>query len=80
MRLVDVGSPGTFRFGVQSSGPDGVISAGPGIAAYSQAAFSLAGQITAGDIWRFQAWFRDPAGPCGSGFNLSNAVELVFRP
>ena len=26
----------------------------------------------------FQSWFRDPAGPCGSGFNLSNAMEVTF--
>ena len=23
-----------------------------------------------------QLWYRDPGGPCGSGFNLSNAVEV----
>jgi hypothetical protein len=33
------------------------------------------------DIRRFQAWYRDPAGgPCGSGFNLSNGVEISFVP
>ncbi len=30
--------------------------------------------------WNFQFWFRDPGGPLGSGFNLSNALELTFCP
>ncbi len=31
-----------------------------------------------GDTRRFQAWFRDPPGPCGTGFNLSNGYEVTF--
>jgi len=36
-------------------------------------------QISAGSTWFFQAWFRDPAAG-GSGFNLSSALEIAFRP
>lgn len=32
----------------------------------------------AGDVRRFQVWFRDPTGPCGSGFNLTHGVEVAF--
>lgn len=33
----------------------------------------------AGDTRRLQVWYRDPVGgPCGSGFNLSNGIELEF--
>ena len=39
------------------------------------------GGFAAGDVRRFQAWYRDPQGsPCGNGFNLSNGVEVTFAP
>lgn len=35
--------------------------------------------LVAGDLRRFQGWFRDSSGsPCGSGFNLTNGYEVVF--
>ena len=36
------------------------------------------GALTAGSTWNFQFWYRDPLGPGGSGFNLSNALTLRF--
>ncbi len=41
---------------------------------------SGAGQIQPGSTWYFQFWFRDPQGPGGSGFNLSEGLRLVFCP
>ncbi len=38
-----------------------------------------AGSITAGSTFDFQFWYRDPLGG-GVGFNLSNAVEILFCP
>lgn len=38
------------------------------------------GEITPGSIWNFQVWYRDPAGPGGTGFNASNALSAVFCP
>lgn len=38
------------------------------------------GEIQAGSTWNFQFWFRDPAGPGGSGFNASRAVQIQFCP
>lgn len=39
------------------------------------------GNWNAGDVIRFQVWYRDPAGgPCASGFNLSNGLEVTFTP
>ncbi len=35
------------------------------------------GQISSGDTWNFQCWYRDPGGG-GSGFNLSDALETTF--
>jgi len=37
-----------------------------------------AGQITPGSTWKFQYWYRDPAGPGGMLFNLSNALSVPF--
>lgn len=36
-------------------------------------------QITAGSTWNFQHWLRDPDA-MGSGFTLSNGVEVSFIP
>ena len=35
------------------------------------------GQISSGDTWNFQCWYRDPAAG-GSGYNLSDALEVTF--
>ena len=36
------------------------------------------GEITAGSTWHFQFWYRDPTGPGGNGFNLTDALEVTF--
>jgi len=34
-----------------------------------------------GDVLRrFQVWYRDLVGPCGSGFNPTNGVEVIRKP
>ncbi len=72
--------PATFcRFPVQSSGPTGTFVEGPGMVAYSQG-LSAACHMNSGDTWYFQAWFRDPLGLCGAGFNLSNALAVTIAP
>ncbi|MCC6409875.1 MAG: hypothetical protein IT453_22165 [Planctomycetes bacterium] len=67
-----------FRYPVQSSGPTGSMTFGPGLAAYSSG-WPL-GTITAGSTWYFQGWYRNQTGPCGTGTNLSNAVQVDFVP
>jgi len=60
------------RYGVAIA-TGGMATWGPGIAAVLQ--------WSAGDLRYVQAWYRDPnGGPCGSGFNLTNGIELTLVP
>ena len=77
-RCVASGAAGTYRFGLIASGPTGTFVQGPGMVAYSVANFGPAGVIVPGSTWSFQGWFRDPPGPCGNSFNLSNAAAVTF--
>jgi len=40
----------------------------------------FAGTLSPGSARHFQLQFRDPAGPGGSGFNLSDGLRVVFCP
>lgn len=59
------------RLGVRTAAA-GVASWGPGL--------SSAGGWSAGQTLKFQTWYRNPSGPCGSGYNLSNALSVVIIP
>ena len=43
-------------------------------------AASGGGAIHPGSTWNFQFWYRDPAGPGGSGFNLTEGLSAEFCP
>jgi len=79
IRVASSGGVGLFRFGVRQADAQGAVVRGPGLVAQSQT-FPLAGRIQAGQYWNFQAWYRNPAGPCGSGFNLTNGLQVLFSP
>ena len=68
------------RFPVQSTGPAGVMVLGPGIVNYACTNLPPVFCIVAFQTWRFQCWYRDPLGPCGNGFNFSNAIAVTFTP
>lgn len=74
-RCVGGAGGGTFRFPVRRSGDDGTFLE-TGIIARSQGFGG--GAIGAGSTWNFQAWYRDPQGPCASGFNLTSAIPVTF--
>lgn len=70
------------RFGPpRTSGVSGELSVGPGIVATSCPGGGVPTTcIDAGSTWNFQAWYRDAQGTCGSGFNLSGGVSVLFLP
>lgn len=74
-----LGGPNVCRLGVQNTGAGGSFQLGPGIVASTQT-LAASCRIEFGQTWIFQVWFRDPAGPCSSGFNLSNALSVIFIP
>jgi len=41
---------------------------------------SGASAIRPGSTWNFQFWYRDPAGPGGTGYNLSDGLSVKFCP
>lgn len=72
---------------------DGLRCAGGGVvriqvavadsAGAAQSSTSIVGAtgVIGGETRRYQFWYRDPAGsPCGTGFNLSNGLELTWMP
>ncbi len=68
------------RFPVSNSGNAGAVATGPGLVAFTHLRFEPSGRIQPGQTWHFQYWYRDPAGPCATGFSLSNALTVSFRP
>lgn len=59
------------RFDAANSGASGTLQ-------LADPASLAPAQISAGDTRTFQVWYRDPAGPCGSGWNTSNAYRIQF--
>jgi hypothetical protein len=60
-----------IRLGVEIPDGAGTASWGPGL--------SVPAGWTPGDLRFLQVWYRDPsASPCGSGFNLSNGIEILL--
>jgi hypothetical protein len=74
------GATGVFRFlPPKSSGSAAAMIWDGGLVAQSQA-FAPSGHIDPGETWYFQAWYRDPTGPCAKGFNVSNGLQVDFTP
>ena len=61
------------RLGLRRSNLDGVAWI-----PVDYAALPAGGAISAGSTWYFQLMYRDPLGPGGSGFNLTDGVRIPF--
>jgi hypothetical protein len=73
-------TPQIFRWKPKNSGASGSFSYGPGLVAQSFINFNAPGWIFQGSTWNFQAWYRDPFGPCLQKSNLGNAIQATFTP
>lgn len=74
-----VGLP-LYRFAVRKANSVGTFAYGPGQIEWIESHLAGGAWITPGATRRFQAWYRDPLGPCGGGFNLTNSVSITFIP
>ncbi|MDA1263768.1 MAG: hypothetical protein O2816_01660 [Planctomycetota bacterium] len=74
---VGAGAAGLWRFPVSAVNDSGELRLS-GIVAGSQD-FNSVAWIDAGETFSFQAWYRDPAGPCSNFSNFSNALTVTFE-
>ncbi len=63
---------GVVRLQIRNSGMSG--------SSFTTVNIGSIGGVAPGDVKRYQLWFRDTAGPCGSGFNFTNGVEVTWAP
>jgi len=59
------------------TGPDGTAAFGPCFG--DPTISSITGVVPGSGVTkRYQFWYRDPFGPCGVGFNLSNGYAIIW--
>ncbi len=63
---------GVVRLQIRNSGMTG--------SSFTTVNIGSIGGVAPGDVKRYQLWFRDTAGPCGSGFNFTNGIEVTWAP
>ena len=78
LRCVGAGALGTFRLNPPQP-MDGQGASSRLVDFDAPPAGSGAGTILPGSTWKFQHWYRDPAGG-GAGFNLSDGLSATFCP
>jgi hypothetical protein len=80
--LLCAGSGGypLFRFPFLNAGPAGALRLPPNLVSFCNQTFPAAGHLAVGATWHFQAWYRDPHGPCGAFFNTTNSYSVAFVP
>jgi len=77
-RCVAAGVFTICHFDVQNAGAAGTLTRAGVVA--SGLTQGPACPIDPGETWNFQAWYRNPSGPCGGFLNLSHAVAVTFAP
>lgn len=77
LRCVGGGALGLQRFQPVFSTGTGSTSV-TGLIDYSCISLPPAACIATGSTWYFQTWYRDGAGPCSNGTNLTNGVAVSF--
>lgn len=77
---VGAGTLGYLRYTPKTTTAVGTATWGPKLCSWGQSNFPPEAWIDPGETWYFQAWFRDPEGPCGAGLNLTNGLALTYVP
>lgn len=70
---------GTVRLPVFDSGVHGIVELSGIVGPIEDAGKNVASS-PAGESRHYQVWYRDPLGPCGEGWSLSNALRLSWGP
>ncbi|MFT5049162.1 MAG: glucose/arabinose dehydrogenase [Chlamydiales bacterium] len=68
------------RFPIRQADSSGTLLEGPGMVDHFASHPSQSFHITPGTTWKFQGWYRNNAGPCGTGSNLTNGLSITFAP
>jgi hypothetical protein len=85
---VNGGSGTVFGDGLRCAGGS-VIRLGTKINASNGSTYPAAGDVpisikgaipASGGTRTYQAWYRNNTGPCGSGFNLTNGLQVTWSP
>jgi len=82
---IDGGHGSPFGDGLRCAGGEitriEIATADEGGISHTTVDVAAEGGVSAGQTRRYQLWYRDPAGsPCGRGFNLTNGIEIEWRP
>lgn len=67
------------RYPVKQSDSAGNFTLGPNEVVSFAANFPPGFQPLPGDTWYYQAFYRDPFGPCGATFNTTNAMSVLWE-
>ncbi|TDJ74126.1 MAG: hypothetical protein E2O39_05125 [Planctomycetota bacterium] len=78
-RCVDSGTGAFHRYPVMQANAAGTFAMN-NVVSFANGTFPPSGALLPGTTWNFQGWYRDPGGPCGASFNLTNAVEISVIP
>ena len=68
-----------YRYPVRHADAAGALRYGPFEVAALSSGFGAQGLVSPSSTWNYQGWYRDAAGPCGAGFNLTNGLSVTWR-
>jgi hypothetical protein len=63
---------------VRAADASGAASYGPGEILAISLTFGPGGQVLPGSTWNYLVWYRDPGSACGSEFNTTNGVSVLW--
>ncbi len=67
------------RYPVRQADPGGRLQVGPGEVIALALAASASFPPSPGETWYYQTLYRDVSGPCGAGFNATNAISVLWE-